>query len=95
VKQTLAHGEFGPWVEANCSFKEARARDYMRVTKAKRQRSVDFARCDSIADVLTLGKPKPSASEEPKPVHRAATLDDLRRVEGLRANVSRNQAPRQ
>lgn len=85
VKQKLAHGEFMPWVEVNCSFKEARARDYMRVAKAKRQRSVDFTRCESIAEVLALGKPKPSASEEPKPERRAATLDDLRKVERLRA----------
>ncbi|EAQ45626.1 hypothetical protein MED193_08233 [Roseobacter sp. MED193] len=81
VKRKLAHGEFGPWCEANCSFTDRHARRYMAVAEAKRTRMSDFNYCESIADVLALGKPKP----EPTPVHRAATLDDLRRVERLRA----------
>ena len=81
VKQKLAHGEFMPWVEANCSFSDYTAKAYMRVAKAKSEERLRFDTCTSIADVLALGKPKP----EPKPVHRAATLDDLRKVERLRA----------
>lgn len=81
VKQKLAHGQFIPWVYGNCLFTDRHARRYMAVAEAKRTRMSDFTRCDSISDVLALGKPKP----EPKPVHRAATLDDLRKVERLRA----------
>ncbi|MGX0975210.1 hypothetical protein ACSSVY_000912 [Roseovarius sp. MBR-51] len=81
VKAEKPHGEFMPWVAANCAFTDRHARRYMLVAEAKRTRMSDFKQCDSIADVLALGKPKP----EPKPVHRAATLDDLRKVERLRA----------
>ncbi|MCU9839674.1 DUF3102 domain-containing protein [Ruegeria sp. WL0004] len=85
VKQGLAHGEFMPWVEVNCSFKDRAANNYMKIAKTKIAQPCEFARCESIADVLALGKPKPSASEETKPERRAATLDDLRKVERLRA----------
>lgn len=81
VKQKLAHGEFMPWVEANCIFGQRTAEDYRKVARAKSQNSENFKRCTSIAEVLALGKPKP----EPVKVHRAATLDDLRKVEHLRA----------
>lgn len=81
VKQKLAHGEFMPWVEANCIFGQRTAEDYRKVARAKSQNSENFKRCTSIADVLALGKPKP----EPKVERRAATLDDLRKVERLRA----------
>lgn len=81
VKRKVAHGEFMPWVEANCSFKRQTAQDYMKVAKAKYQSAGNFARCESIAEVLALGKPK----KEPQPERRAPTLDDLRKVERLRA----------
>jgi hypothetical protein len=31
VKARLKHGEFGPWMEANCPFKPATARLYMKI----------------------------------------------------------------
>ncbi|MCL6285995.1 DUF3102 domain-containing protein [Ruegeria sp. 2012CJ41-6] len=81
VKQKLAHGEFMPWVKAECAFSERSAQDYMKIAKAKTQRAADFNRCDSIREVLAMGKPK----AEPQTQRRAATLDDLRKVERLRA----------
>jgi hypothetical protein len=81
VKTELKHGEFTPWVEQNCSFTDRHARRYMKVAEAKRTRMSDFKIADSIAEVLALGKPKPA----PKPDTRAATLNDLRKVERLRA----------
>lgn len=80
VKDSLNHGEFGPWCEANLSFsKHTRAR-YIRVAEIKSSMRDTFQRADSINEVLDY-KPKP----EPKPTYRAATLDDLRKVERLRA----------
>jgi len=81
VKDDLGHGEFMPWVADNCSFKDRAANNYMKIAKTKIARPCEFAICESIADVLSLGKPKPT----PKPELRAATLDDLRKVERLRA----------
>lgn len=81
VKQELAHGEFMPWVAENCDFSYHMARNYMIVAKAKVERAQLFEQCDSIRHVLALGKPKPEA----QPERRSATLDDLRKVERLRA----------
>ncbi|NOD83757.1 hypothetical protein [Ruegeria sp. HKCCD6119] len=81
VKAELKHGEFKPRVAKNCTFSYSAAKDYMSVSKAKRQHAVLFNCAQSIREVLALGKPKPT----PKPETRAATLDDLRKVERLRA----------
>ena len=80
VKQKLAHGEFKPWVEANCTFVYRRAAEYMQVAKVKSASCRTFEQADSIRDVLDHKAPKP----EPAKVHRAATLDDLRKVEHMR-----------
>lgn len=64
MKQKLAHGEFMPWVSNNCSFKRQTAQDYMKVAKAKYQSAGNFARCESIAEVLSLGKTKPARPRE-------------------------------
>lgn len=80
VKQNLAHGRFKSWVAANCSFSYAAANKYMKVARAKVDDHQYFATCNSMDEVLGI-KPKPELA----PVHRAATLDDLRRVEHLRA----------
>lgn len=81
MKETLSHGEFKPWVNENCSFSYAAAHQYMTVAKAKIDRAQLFKSCNSIREVLALGKPKPEPAQET----RAATLDDLRKVERLRA----------
>jgi hypothetical protein len=80
VKQMLAHGEFKPWVAANCTFTVQHARRYMKVADVKRNTRVRFDQANSIREVLDLKDAKP----EPKPVHRATTLNDLRKVELLR-----------
>ncbi|MCG7494714.1 DUF3102 domain-containing protein [Thalassobius sp. Cn5-15] len=81
VKAGLKHGEFMPWVKAECSFGRQTAQDCIAVAKAKYQHAGNCDRCDSIRDVLTLGKtPKPPPQQT-----RAATLNDLRKVERLRA----------
>lgn len=83
-KAELKHGEFMPWVEANCSFKRQRAQDYMKVAKAKYQSAGNFARCESIAAVLALGK-KPKA---PKPTFQPTT-DDLKTMANLKTLAER------
>ncbi len=57
VKKHLKHGEFGPWVKANCGFSVEQARRYMRVAKTV---DVDCFDPDaSIESILqTKGKPK-------------------------------------
>lgn len=80
VKASLKHGEFAPWVEENCTFAYRGAAEYMQVAKTKSADLRIFERCSSIREVLDY-KTKPA----PKQEHRAATLDDLRKVERLRA----------
>lgn len=80
-KAELKHGEFIPWVEQWCSFSDRRARQYVKVAQTKRNRCSDFDTCTSIADVLALGK----TPKAPVQQTRSATLDDLRKVERLRA----------
>lgn len=81
VKHDLAHGEFMPWVNHECSFSSRTAREYMQTAEAKRRCAATFNRCDSIREVLALGK----TAKEPPQQARPATLDDLRKVERLRA----------
>ena len=88
VKQKLAHGAFGSWVEANCSFSNDMARLYVRVAVAKRERVHDFDKCKSIRDVLALGKPEKATTnvqDVPPPTKtRGTTADDLRKLASLR-----------
>lgn len=81
VKAQLKHGEFIPWVKAECSFSQDMANKYMKVALAKIRTRSEFDRCDSIREVLALGK----TPKEPPKQTRSATLDDLRKVERLRA----------
>lgn len=80
VKQQLAHGEFMPWVSENCSFTHKRAKEYVIVARAKSTHGCLFHLCNSIREVLDLGKIKP----EPKVDRRAAALNNFRKMEGLR-----------
>jgi len=61
VKAKLKHGEFKPWVEANCEFSYRQAAKYMQVAKAKSASRGTFDACASIAEVLRIGK-------EPEPI---------------------------
>lgn len=81
VKDDLDHGEFEPWVKANCCLSLRRAQEYMKVARLKNADARAFASCETIQDALATAKPKPT----PKQELRAATLDDLRKVERLRA----------
>jgi hypothetical protein len=83
-KADLKHGEFKPWIEANCEFSYDSAKNYMKVAKAKRDRAPLFDACTSIREVLDLGK-KPSA---PKPT-LAPTEDDLRTMGRLKVLAER------
>ncbi|SMR81497.1 Protein of unknown function [Aliiroseovarius halocynthiae] len=80
-KAELKHGEFIPWVEQWCSFSERHARNYIKIADTKRKRVADFEACASIREVLALGK----TPKAPVQQTRSATLDDLRKVERLRA----------
>lgn len=81
VKRKVAHGEFMPWVADNCSFAYRTANRYMLVAQAKVQAPEFFAQCNSIDEAEGFKKPK----KEPQPERRAPTLNDLRKVERLRA----------
>ena len=83
VKQTLDHGQFMPWVRAHCTFGQRTAEEYRKAAKAKSQHAENFSRCNSIREVLALGK----TPKEPPKQTRSATLDDLRKVERLRAPI--------
>lgn len=80
-KAELKHGEFIPWVEQWCYFSERHARNYIKIADTKRKRVADFEACTSIREVLALGK----TPKAPVQQTRSATLDDLRKVERLRA----------
>ena len=79
VKQKLAHGEFKPWIKEHCTFSYAAANKYMKVAGVKVDDHQHFESSSSMDEVLQTKK-------EPKPERRAATLDDLRRVEKLLAS---------
>jgi len=55
-KEELKHGEFIPWIEANCEFSRMQANRYIRVHEAKCNSRVTFDACTSIREVLDLGK---------------------------------------
>lgn len=81
VKASKPVGGFMKWVSDNCAFGRQTSQDYMAVAKAKYQHAGNFNRCTSIREVLALGKTRPA----PKSKTRAATLNDLRKVDRLRA----------
>lgn len=81
VKAGLKHGQFIPWVEKHCAFSQQLARKYVQVARAKSLTRERFDVCTSIREVLAPGK----TPKEPKRETRAATLNDLRKVERLRA----------
>ena len=58
AKSVLGHGEFQPWVEANCEFGYRMAAKYMQVAKAKSESRCTFDEATSIAEVLEIGKAK-------------------------------------
>ena len=76
----LFHGEFEPWCEKHLTVKKTQRFRYMKVAKIKSSGDGTFQLANSIEE-LTDAKPKPT----PKPELRAATLNDLRKVERLRA----------
>ena len=80
VKAELKHGEFMPWVKSESSFAYPTASEYMRIAKFKRMDIHTFRSANTIRELLVTKPPKPA----PKQI-RPATLDDLRKVERLRA----------
>lgn len=80
-KASLKHGEFKPWIGANCEFSYDSAKNYMNVAKAKRDRAPLFDACTSIREVLTLkatkeGKPAPTKKPN-------LDYDDKRKIKKL------------
>lgn len=91
-KAEMKHGEFIPWIEANCEFSYDSAKDYMKVAKAKRERAPDFNACTSIREVLEIAKKpkerKPTAEKKPK-----LDKDDRRKINKLRKLVETPTTP--
>ena len=88
VKQSLPHGEFTKWVEGNCVFNERTAQRYIKVAEVKTTRMSDFKRCNSINEVLELGKPEDSRKNyEPKQPKPKMDKDDQRKVRKLQAVI--------
>jgi Protein of unknown function (DUF3102) len=63
AKELVAHGEWLPWLQANCRVSERSAQVYMRL--ARNRHKLDALKNESIADltipgaVALVGKPKP------------------------------------
>lgn len=91
VKADLDHGEFGPWCEKNLIFTVRKAQRYIKAAKIKNDDVVAFARAETL-DELVEAKTIKQRREE-KVERRAATLDDLRKVERLQALRDDEGAP--
>lgn len=85
AKAQLKHGEFKPWVEANCSVKWSMAKRYMQVARQWEQRATTVAFSDlsemSIRQFLDI-KDKPKAQTKrgaaSAPVGDTKKIDDHR-----------------
>lgn len=89
VKARLEHGEFIPWCETNLTFGKTQRQRYMLVAQIKKSGDGLFQAANSIEELTDKKKPKPT----PKVERRAATLDDLRKVERLQALTDDAGAP--
>jgi len=91
-KASLKHGEFIPWVEANCEFTPRRAQQYIKVATTKNEQRFAFDVCSSINEVLDLAKKpkgrKPTAEKKPK-----LDKDDRRKINKLRKLVEDPTTP--
>lgn len=56
MKAQLNHGEYLPWVKDNCAFSRDRAHKYTMVYQAKCRARETFEKCQSIREVLEIGK---------------------------------------
>ena len=63
VKQKLPHGEFGSWLEANCSVSERQAQRYMSAAQGKPVQLREIVKTDTVSD-LTVVAPKPTQKPE-------------------------------
>ncbi|WP_419248163.1 hypothetical protein [Seohaeicola saemankumensis] len=88
MKHKLAHGEYEPWCEENLTFTKKTRAIYIKVAEVKSNSWVTFQQANSIREMLDFKDTKP----EPSTAHRAATLDDLRKVEHLRAKRDEPQS---
>jgi len=80
-KASLKHGEFKPWVEANCIFAYRGAAEYMQVAKTKSADLRTFEKCNSIREVLTL---KATKGDKPSPTKKPnLDYDDKRKIKKL------------
>ena len=79
-KAKLRHGEFKPWIEANCEFSYRSAAVYMKVAEQK-CRGLHFS---SLAQALSYANEKPAPPEpEPEPEPEPASVAE---AEAPRAN---------
>lgn len=85
-KAELKHGEFIPWIKANCDFSHKRAKEYMQVARAKSTHGCHFDACTSIREVLALGK---SASRGTSPAKVEPTDEDLKTMGRLKTLAER------
>jgi len=72
VKALLGHGDFGPWIRAECGFSERTATRYMNAAKAFDNKS-DIVSEISISVVHVLSSPKTTEAA------RQTALDELKR----------------
>jgi hypothetical protein len=82
AKSQLQHGEWAGWVEANCTFRQREARNYMRVYRHRRQIGNGVADFGSLREAIAaLTEPKalepglepyPERAVEPEPVPEPA-----------------------
>ena len=79
VKAEKPHGGYEPWCNEHLIVKKTQRFEYVKLARLKSSDFRTFEAATSINDALKTKKPAP------KPETRAATLDDLRKVERLRA----------
>ncbi len=83
-KKQLPHGEYEGWCEQHLIVKKTQRFEYVKLARLKSSERRTFDATTSINEALQTKKPK--ADPKPQPVERRlATLNDLRKVERLRA----------
>ena len=73
AKKLVPHGEWLPWLKANCGTSERTAQAYMKVAKANPQRVADLSFREALNSLATPSSTKTSCSspKPPKPVAAA------------------------
>jgi hypothetical protein len=79
-KNKMRHGDWIPWVEANCNFVRQRATAFMRLAEANGTREFHLEKVPSIRAALAMiEEPKEEMAKEPKAIdwHLDKRIEEL------------------